>query len=151
MMIRSFNTAIQDLVATFPELEPHYQELLKDDDAPGQYIVYEGIFGPFIQALLLRDPSPKRDALLQKSFKFIESMLCCPDLEVSNLAYVGLLEWQGPWWYSRAQPFLGELARATLNKYDPVWCNLDGWHPPPSGDELSDAYELGRLVDRLLE
>ena len=139
----NFNSLNQTLIFEFPEIEPSIQKLRDDwdDEEPGQYIVYEDIFGRFIKRLLLEPISAKRDALLSRCFSFIDRLLLTGG-EVENLGFVAMLENQPEWWYARAKVFLLDKTINVLNQWDRNWIK---WQ----NTTIDDYSDLAEMIDVL--
>src|SRR5688572_8939225 len=112
----------EELLRAFPELSPAYHDLLTSwrGEKPGQYILFEDVFARYVERLLAANPSGTRTAKLRAVFRFIETMLADGG-EVRNLAFVGLLEGRPMAWLQASKPYLGELAEAALDEFNPEW------------------------------
>jgi hypothetical protein len=113
------------LVDLLPELRPAAEHYWQVEGEPGNdsgpYMFFESMFGAYVTILLAMAQSPRRDWLLRRAFGAIDAMLGRGDDQVRHLAFIGLLESRGGWWWSRAQPFLGPAARRELDAYEPSW------------------------------
>jgi hypothetical protein len=115
----------RQVVAMLPELRPAAEYYWQVEGEPGSdsgpYIFFESMFGSYVTILLAMAKSPRRDRLLQRAFDFADAMLRHGDDQVRNLAFMGLLESRGAWWWLQAEPFMGPAAKAELNTYEPAW------------------------------
>lgn len=108
-----------------PELRPAAEYYWRVEGVPGSdsgpYVFFESMFGVYVTILLAMPNSPRRDELLRRAFNLTDTMILQGDHPVQNLAFVGLLESQGSWWWSRAQPFMGAAALRELDTREPWW------------------------------
>jgi hypothetical protein len=115
----------RQVVETLPELRAAAEYYWQVEGAPGSdtgpYIYFESMFGSYVTILLAMPKSPGRDRLLQRAFDFVDAMLLKGDDQVRNLAFIGLLESRGAWWWPRAEPFMGPAAKRELDTYEPSW------------------------------
>jgi hypothetical protein len=115
----------RQIVATLPELRPVAEHYWKLEGAPGSdcgpYIFLDSTVDAYATILLAMPGSPRRDHLLRRAFNLIETMLMEGDAEVQTLAFIGLLESRGAWWWRRAEPFMGPAAQRELDKSEPWW------------------------------
>lgn len=142
-----FGRIEQHLVESLPELRPAVEAYWRDEgppgEHPGQYLLFEGVFNPYITVLLDAASSPARDRLLRRAFAVVDVMLLA-GRDVHDLAGIAVFEGQPPRWYELAEPFLGPRARAEIEEYG--WSNtVDG--PLNTG---SDLYAVRPLVASLL-
>jgi hypothetical protein len=115
----------RQIVEILPELRPaaeyYWQVKGEPGSDPGPYILFEDMFGAYVTILLAMPNSPRRDELLRRAFGLAETMLMDGDEDVHALAFIGLLESQGAWWWRRAQPFMGPAAQHELDEREPWW------------------------------
>jgi hypothetical protein len=107
------------------------------------------MFATYVEVLLALESSPRRDNLLTRAFWFVEEMLASRDLEVANLAYVGLLEWRARWWYVRAGAFIGPRAEAGLDRFYPDWrLHTSSGVLPNEGEKsgINDLYDVRSVI-----
>lgn len=133
------------LTAALPEIAPAAERYWRVEGKPGEdcgpYIFFECMFATYVNVLLVMNSSPRRDHLLSRAFGFVEKMLASSDLEVANLAYVGLLEWQAPWWYAQAGPYIGLHARACLDRF------FSEWRTSVSSGEQPAEHDKSAIID----
>jgi hypothetical protein len=141
----------EDLLRAFPELSPAYQQLLDwwRGERPGQHILFEDVFARYIERLLAADSSAVRDAKLKAIFQFVEEMLANHG-QVRNLALVGLLEARPLAWLQASKPYLGELAEAALDEFDPEWRSSSSKCPDRLSVETRDAYGVDAITNEVL-
>lgn len=79
------------LVDAIPEIRPEYEKELDrwGDEKPGQYIIYEDIFKPYLIALLEKGNS---EEILKRIFAQLEKMALSNDKDVRDLLHIGILE-----------------------------------------------------------
>lgn len=148
----TYGSIQKQLVGALPEIGPAAERYWEIEGMPGQdcgpYIFFEDVFGTYVEALLAMEPSPKVEYLLKRAFEFTEEMLASEDLEVANLAYVGLYEWRAEWWYARAERFIGPRARAELDRYDPGWRQFAPGFVPTEKEKSSiiDLYGVRSVI-----
>jgi hypothetical protein len=107
------------------------------------------MFGGYVTILLAMPNSPRRDKMLQRAFDLVERMLARGDSEVQNLAFIGLLESRGAWWWQRAQPFMGTAARSALDLHEPWWVGETAGST--AGEpEFIDLYGVRSIIAREL-
>jgi hypothetical protein len=115
----------REIVGVLPELRSAAEYYWRVEGTPGSdsgaYVFFESMFGAYVTILLALPNSPRRDRMLQRAFDLVETMLARGDGEVRNLAFIGLLESRGAWWWQRAQPFMGPSARSALDSHEPGW------------------------------
>jgi hypothetical protein len=115
----------RQLVERLPELRPAAEYYWQVEGEPGSdsgpYIFFESMFGSYVTILLAMPQAPGRDRLLQRAFDFAEAMLVHGDDQVRHLAFIGLLESRGAWWWRRAEPFMGPAAKREVETYEPAW------------------------------
>jgi hypothetical protein len=115
----------RQIVEKLPELRQAAEYYWKVEGVPGSdngpYIFFESMLGAYVTILLAMPDSPKRDRMLQRAFDLAEAMLLQGDDAVRNLAFIGLLESRGAWWWRRAQLFMGPAAQRELDTYQPWW------------------------------
>jgi hypothetical protein len=155
---RAYDSVHTRMLDAFPELRPAHDRFLADwvlNEPPGQYLHLD-LLDTLIELLLLRQPSPQRDAVLARAFEFVEQLVTSPDSDIRDLAYVGVLEWRADWWYFRAREFLGNSSRAQLDQYDPRWraaaeASL-GVVPPSDARDArhADPWGVEQIAERLL-
>ena len=152
-----YNSVTELLLSMFPECQPAHERLIADwggDERPGQYIIVEDLLGVFLRGLLVRDPGPTRDALLQRCFDFVELLLGSSGHEVRELGYIGLLEHHPGWWYARALPLIGPRAATVLNERYPDWrkqAQESGPTVPASDRRVSGTWGIDSIVSGLLD
>src|SRR5688572_17629744 len=127
----------RQVVETLPELRPAAECYWQVEGEPGSdsgpYMFFESLFGSYVTILLAMAKSPRRDRMLQRAFEFADAMLLKGDDQVRHLAFMGLLESRGPWWWLRAEPFMGPAAKRELDTYEP------SWRSAAAGVEADDA------------
>lgn len=143
----------RQIVERLPELRPaaeyYWQVQGEPGSDPGPYILFEDMFGAYVTILLAMPDSPRRDELLRRAFSLTEAMLLDGDEEVRNLAYIGLLEAQGAWWWRRAQPFMGPASQRALDEHEPSWRTET--HPSTADDaQFIDLYGVRGIIVREL-
>jgi len=120
-----------------PELRPAAEYYWEIEGAPGDdsgpFVFFESLVGTYVAILLAMSDSEKRNALLRRAFNLAETMLLNGDDQVQDLAFIGLLESRGAWWWSRAQLFMGPAAHGALDTHEP-W-----WREETVGSEADDA------------
>ncbi len=134
------------LTEALPEIRPASEKYWAREGRPGddcgKYIFFADMFALYVEILLLMPSSAGRDRLLHRAFAFVEDMLASDDIEVENLAYVGLLEGNRDWWYVSAMPFLGPRATAELDQYYPEWREGLGGSARPAADDPPHLYDM---------
>jgi hypothetical protein len=155
---RAYDSVHTKMLEAFPELRPAHERFLADwalGEPPGEYIHLD-LLDKMIELCLLRQPSPKRDALLSRAFAFIEQLVASPDSDIRDLGYVGVLESRAGWWYFRARDFFGSASSAQLDQYDPDWRSSaeisHGVVPPNDARDArrSDPWGVEQIVDLLV-
>ena len=115
----------RQIVETLPELRSAAELYLRVEGVPGSdsgpYVFFEDMFGAYVTILLAMPKSPRREEMLRRAFSLIETMLVRGDDAVRNLAFIGLLESRGAWWWQGAQPFMGPAALSELDAREPWW------------------------------
>jgi hypothetical protein len=136
------------LVQALPELRSAAESYWTIEGAPGQdsgaYIFFEQLFAPYVEVLLWRPASARRDELLHRAFAVVEQMLASGDRDVHDLA-ISLYEGVDPGWLKRARAFVGPRGREWLRQYDPAWpeCHLADVDIVP---EIRDFYHVRAVV-----
>lgn len=86
----------QQLVEALPEIRSAADFYWKTEGEPGQdcgpYIFFEGLFARYVEVLLAVAPSPRRDELLRRAFGVVDEMVGSADVNVRDLATIGLYE-----------------------------------------------------------
>jgi hypothetical protein len=117
----------RQVAAMLPELRPAAEHYWQVEGEPGSdsgpYMFFESMFGSYVTILLAMAKSPGRDRMLRRAFDFADAMLLNGDDQVRNLAFIGLLESRGAWWWLHAEPFMGPAAKRELDAYEPSWRN----------------------------
>lgn len=108
----TYETVSDLLVKELPELSAAYVELLDDwkGEKPGPHVVYGTILNPFIDEKLREGD---REALV-RIFRFIESLLLCPDPRVADMASVEMCEhivFSDKAIWDRARSFMGKATQ----------------------------------------
>jgi hypothetical protein len=141
----SYKLIETQIIEVLPELQTAanvYEKLEgKQGEDCGAYIFFENLVGAYVQVLLNMNCCPGRDRLLNRVFNLVEDMLKSNDRDVRDLAYIGILEWQGVCFYACALPFLGTVAISELDKYEKNWreaYNLKAEIKPD--EEIIDLY-----------
>lgn len=146
-----YDSLNKDLENRFPELGPCLARLKEEwqPDSPGQYIVYEDVFGKFILRLVVSSPSHNRNSALARGFDFIDELLRAEG-EVANLGFVAMLEGHPKWWFARVRNFLSKEAKSQLDTWRPEWTT---WTSEEIGEiDLSyDPYDIQSVVDSVLQ
>jgi len=93
--------------------------------------------------------SPRRDELLRCAFSLTEAMLLDGDEGVKDLAYIGLLEARGAWWWRRAQPFMGPASQRALDEHEPSW-RIETHPAPAESAQCIDLYVVRGIIAREL-
>lgn len=141
------------IVETLPELRPaaerYWRVAGEPGTDPGPYILFEDVFGAYVTILLAMPNSPKRDELLKRAFGLAETMLLVGDDTVRDLAFIGLLESRGAWWWRAARPFMGPASHHELDQREPWWRTETGGSAPEDA-EFIDLYGVRRLIAREL-
>jgi len=125
--VRFEYVSIETQVVEFlPELRPAAERYWADEGPPGEdsgpYALFGSVVTPFVEVLLAMPKGGGRDRLLARAYELVDGMLGQErDIDVHDLAYVEVLEWMGPWWYSRSLPFLGPRAIAELDRWEDDW------------------------------
>lgn len=144
-----YGDATQTLLESFPELSEPYQRLKANSSGnPGNYIVFEDVFGEYIWRLLALQSSHVRNRKLSDAFKFIDSMIEAGG-DVADLAFVGMLEGMPGWWYQRASPFFSEPIIQALTNWREDWRELCS-EEQPDPEARADTYSVGDTVHRLM-
>lgn len=143
----------EQLAAALPEIRPAAERYWLAEGKPGEdcgpYIFFEQMFATYVEILIAMKSSPRRDYLLGRAFQFVEEMLASSDLEVANLAYVGLLEWRAEWWYVRAGAFIGPGAAACLDRFYLDWRRFKASGVLPTAQQKSsiiDLYDVRSII-----
>lgn len=139
----------RQIVEILPELRPaanYYWQVQGEPGAdPGPYVFFEDMYGAFVTILLAMRDSPRRDELLRRAFGLIETMLVGSDEAVRDLAFIGLLESRGGWWWRAAERFMGPAAQRELDGREPWW-RTETAGPPPDDAEFIDLYGVRCLI-----
>jgi|SRR5882724_10149920 len=93
--------------------------------------------------------SARRDSLLRRAFDLADTMLLQGDDDVQNLAFIGLLESRGAWWWRRARPFMGPAAHSALDTHEPRWCEETAGSAADDA-EFIDLYGVRSVIAREL-
>ena len=105
------DTIVDSLLTALPEAKNRY-ETLQDDIGPDvlPYMIVGLVLKPVVEDALRSDAD---DALLQRSFAFLEEMARSQDVEVVNLLHVGVFEtWVGkPEILATAWKYMGESTK----------------------------------------
>jgi hypothetical protein len=146
----SYDQIEEQLVDALPELAPAAECYWRTEGAPGSdcgaYIFFEDLFACYVEILLVMPSSSRRDELLRRAFGFVDLMCASSDLEVCNLAFVGLLEWREEWLYSRSRPFLGPATCAVLDRWSPQWRSMSDERVVASNDEFLDGWGVRGVI-----
>jgi hypothetical protein len=142
------------LTEALPEMQSAAQNYWKSEGEQGKdagpYFFFESTFGCYVGVLLAMRASPGRSKLLQRAFGFAEEMLGSSDLEVQNLAYIGLYEGRPGWWLRRAAEFIGVRGDAVLDEFYPDWRKLAKSQESVSG-EFIDLHGVRKVIANELE
>ena len=149
-----FSTIERQLTEALPEVRPAAEYYWKVEGEEGKdsgaYIFFESMFARYVEILLAMPTSASRDRLLRRAFGFVEEMLQSPDLEVQNLAYIGLYEGRPGWWLRRAVKFIGANSQTVLNEYYPEWREITKSEKSVR-EETIDLYGVRQVIVRELE
>jgi hypothetical protein len=87
----TYDEASERLIEAVPEIREAYEKELAwwKGEKPGQFIIYEDIFKPYLISLLFSADEPER---LRAIFEFLETLAASPDQDVRNLLYVAICE-----------------------------------------------------------
>ena len=137
------------VVDLLPELRPAAEYYWQVEGEPGSdsgpYIFFESMVGSYVTILLAMAASPRRDRMLQRAFDVAEAMLVKGDDQVRHLAFIGLLESRGAWWWLRAEPFMGPATKHELDAYEPSW--RSGTAEVVTGDPMFiDLYGVRSII-----
>jgi hypothetical protein len=83
----TYDNAVSELLKEIPELQAHHP--FNEDELRWETIVFDA-FGTFLLDQILASQPSK--SLIQRSFRFINSMMDSEDPRVRNLPQVGVLE-----------------------------------------------------------
>ena len=143
-----YSTVERQLVEWLPELRPaaeaYWESEGAEGDDAGPYILFEGLFRPFLTRLLAAPASPCRDAILRHAFEFIETMIIAGG-DLHDLAGISVFEGQTAGWFTLADPFLGPRTHREAIEH--------GWATSERPDALDpgvDLYGIGPLVTHVL-
>jgi hypothetical protein len=143
----------RQIIEMLPELRPAAEQYWRvhghPGHDPGPYILFEDVFGKYVTILLAMPNSPRRAELLRRAFGLAESMLSGGDDNVRDLAFMGLLESRGAWWWRAAAPFLGPASQRELDEREPWWRVETGGSTADDG-EFIDIYGVRHLIAREL-
>jgi hypothetical protein len=135
------------LVEQLPELRPAVERYWQVEGPPGEdagpYILFEGLFRPYIDTLLMSPRSETRDRLLRRAFDFTEACIRSGG-ELHDLGAIAVFEGQSKAWFARAEPFVGIQSRHEALMF--AW-PVD---VAPDADAGPDLYDVCELVDALL-
>jgi hypothetical protein len=152
----SFDLIEKQIIEALPELQSAADVYHELEGEPGEdcgaYIFFESMVGAYVEALLDMPNSVGRDRLLKRVFNLVDDMMESKDHDVRDLAYIGLLEWRGLWYYSRALHFLGPVACRELDQWEPQWheaFNLNAQIEPDM--EIIDLYCAREVILRELK
>lgn len=118
----SYRTVREALKGAFPQLRVCVERLEADwaDDPEhlGEYIVFEDVFGTYLDVLMSLGPSAGRDRLLARAFQFVERLTSADDGEVANLGVVAFCERIEcmPGWQAIADQFAGPCTWRWLDR-----------------------------------
>jgi hypothetical protein len=148
-MSLSYRDIERQIVEMLPELRPaaeHYWRVEGEpDDDPGPYILFESMFGRYVTILLAMPSSPNRDELLRRAFALTETMLLESEERIRDLAFIGLLESRGAWWWRAAEPFMGPASRRELDQREPWW-RTETAGSTPDDAEFIDLYGVRSII-----
>jgi hypothetical protein len=140
----------QQIAEALPELRPAAEYYWETQGTPGSdcgpYIFFEDMFARYVTVLLAMPSSPRRDALLSRGFAFVEEMLGSADSQVRDLAFIGLYEGESPWWFARADGYIGPKGAAALDQWRSDWRTLADPSAEPRGTELLDGYGVRHVI-----
>jgi hypothetical protein len=137
----------EQLLERLPELRPAVESYWKTEGSPGQdpgpYILFEGLFRPYITTLLVAPATPKRDALLRRAFDVADDLLSASP-ELHDLGGIAVFEGQTSEWFRLARPFLGPRARSEAERF--------GWEVKSDAkiEHSNDSYGVRLLIRDLL-
>lgn len=143
----------RQVVEVLPELRPAAEQYWKVEGPPGSdsgpFIFFGATVDSYVTILLAMPDSPRRDHILRRAFSMIETMLLQDDDAVRDLAFIGLLESRGAWWWRRALPFMGPASQGELDRYEPWW---RGETAASTADdaEFIDLYGVRAIIAREL-
>src|SRR5262245_39436553 len=144
----------RQIVEILPELRPaaeYYWRVQGEPGSdPGPYVLFEDVFGAYVKILLAMSNSLRRDELLRSAFALADTMLQADDESIRDLAFIGLLESQGAWWWRLAQPFMGLASLRALDEREPWW-RTDTEPLTSDSGELIDLYGVRCIIARELE
>jgi hypothetical protein len=107
----------RQIVDILPELRPAAEYYWRVEGEPGgdpgPYALFESMFGAYVTILLAMPNSPRRDELLRRAFGLVDTMLLDGNQAVHALAFIGLLESQGAWWWRRAPSHFWDRRHST--------------------------------------
>ena len=152
----SYKLIETQIIEVLPELQPAanvYEKLEgKPGDDCGPYIFFEDVIGAYVKILLNMPGSSGRDRLLKRVFNLLDDMLQSNDRDVRDLAYIGLLEGYGLWYYARALPFLDPVACSELDKWETNWREAYNFKAEIKPDEeIIDLYCVREVILNELE
>ena len=141
------------IVEILPELRPAAEFYWRVEGVPGSdpgpYILFESMFGAYVTILLAMPASPRRDELLRRAFGLADTMLVDGDEDVRALAFIGLLESQGAWWWRCAEPFMGPASLRELDEHEPWW-RTETNPSTPEDAQFIDIYGVRCVIAREL-
>jgi hypothetical protein len=144
----------QQLAEALPELRPAAEYYWQIEGVPGTdcgaYIFFEDMFATYVEVLLAMPPSRGRNELLARAFGFVENMLGSADTLVRNLAFIGLYEGRGSWWFARAQEYIGPRGAAALDSWWSDWRGLVDSSAAPPTSEILDGYRVRQIIAKEL-
>ncbi|SRR6266571_1443691 len=143
----------RQIVEILPELRPaadyYWRAQGEPGTDPGPYVFFEGVFGAFVTILLVMRDSPRRDELLRRAFGLTETMLVGVDEAVRDLAFIGLLESRGAWWWRAGERFMGPASQRELDEREPWW-RTETAGSTPDDAEFIDLYGVRCVIAREL-
>jgi hypothetical protein len=139
----------RQIVELLPELRPAAEYYWRVEGEPGSdsgpYILFESLFGAYVTILLVMPSSPRRDELLRRAFGLTDRMLLEGDERLRDLAFIGLFESRGAWWWRSAQPFMGPASERELDEREPWW-RTETAGSTPDDAEFIDLYGVRSVI-----
>ena len=147
-----YETIDEDLIRAFPELAGPKARLHAEwgDEKPGQYILFEDVFRPYVSCLLAASAGSTKGQRLRAVFSFVEGMLSSGG-EIENLGFISQLEGQTSWWLQLAKPYLGPQAEAALDEFDITWRERALSNSSRLETERSDLYGVKEVAANVLQ
>lgn len=140
----------RQVIEALPELAPAAAYYWKTEGAPGSdcgpYIFFEDMVFLYVQILIAVPSSSRRDELLRKAFSFVERMLASSDVNVRNLAFIGLFEGRAAWLFARSRSFFGPVTSTVLDEKWPTWRGSVDGRVSLSRESLLDGYRVRHVI-----